>query len=128
MEARVKRYFVMAIAMSFAAPACAGGSIGLDEVVSRLAGQSAKLMEEINDSLVASNTKISDQVCTGLRLGRHWVHLGATRIPPFSCEIGGKVLAIEGTVSFYDDTGKDTGADPVTSRYYAMTDVSWDWN
>jgi len=123
----VKRYLAIGFSLIMASPAVAGGSIGLNEVVSQLAGQSTELMKEISKSLAASNKRISELDCVGLRLGRHWEHLGATRIPPFSCEIGGKVLSIKGSVSFYDDTGQDTGADPKSSMYYAMSDITWEW-
>ena len=106
--------------------AFAGGSISFEDVVTRLAGQSEPLMTEINAELTANSTTISDIVCDGARLGKHWKHLGGLRIPAFECTLGKKRLTIEGDVGFYDAKGK-AGAGPMTAMYVALSNPKWSW-
>lgn len=119
---------IFCLAMIFAATksANAGGSVGFDEVVQNLAGQSPELMAEVHIRLSNENLKISDIVCVGLRLGRHWVHLGGLRIPTFRCAIGAQTLTIDGDVSFYDVSGK-VDAGPEDAMYVAMSNPKWSW-
>ena len=104
----------------------ASGSISFEDVVMRLAGQSQKLMKEINTELVSNGGAISDIVCDGTRLGKHWKHLGGLRIPTFECAIGQKSLTVEGDVFFYDSKGK-AGAEPMAAMYVALSDPKWTW-
>lgn len=120
--------FILAAAALFAAPvpALAGGSVGLDEVVKNLAGQSTELMDEIEDALEENDEKITDIICDGARLGAQWTSLGGARVSPFTCPIGKRTLIIEADVHFYDEEGNE-GADPETALYVSMNTPTWSW-
>lgn len=118
--------FAIITNLIFACPCFAGGSLGLDEVIQNLAGQDAKLMDEVSKLLSKEHLKISDVACGGVRLGRHWVHLGGLRVPTFSCFIGGSQLTIDGTTHFYNENGQDAG--PETAIYYSMSEPKWSWS
>ena len=91
-----------------------------------LASLSPKLMKEIKRELDASETKLSDIRCQGLRLGRHFVHLGGARIVPYSCNVGTAKLELDGVADFYDDRGNE-GAGPETAMYVFELSPSWSW-
>jgi hypothetical protein len=104
----------------------AGGSLPMNEVVNRLAGQSPALMIEIAQRVKANALQLSDIVCTGTRLGRHFTHLGGLRIPTFRCDIGQSVLILEGDTNFYDAAGAPE-AGPDTAVYAVSSSPSWNW-
>ena len=119
-------FLVVACSISLSLAAKAGGSISLEDVVTRLAGQSPKLMAEVHTELAQSGKTIDDIVCGGTRLGRHWKHLGGLRIPSFDCQINNKSLMIDGAVHFYDAAGNE-GAGPATAMYVSLSAVKWAW-
>lgn len=91
-----------------------------------LAGQSSDLMKEVEAKLRETGTTLSSMRCGGVRLGRHFVHLGGARILPYECKIGGATLSIGGHADFFDDRGT-LGAGPETAMYYSQFKPSWDW-
>ena len=91
-----------------------------------LAGSSPKLMKEIQSELKASESKLSEIRCGGLRLGRIFVHLGGARILPYDCTVGTAKLEILGQADIYDDEGNE-GATPDTAMYLFQHSPSWGW-
>ena len=91
-----------------------------------LAGQSSDLMKEVEAKLKTTGTTLSSVRCGGLRLGRHFVHLGGARIIPYECDIGGAKITIGGKADFFDDQGT-LGAGPETAMYYSQFSPSWHW-
>lgn len=92
----------------------------------QVAGLSPKLMKEIRASLEASQTKLSDMRCDGVRLGRHFVHLGGARIAPYSCDVGRAKPELDGEVEFYDDHGNEDAA-PEAAMYVFEHSPSLNW-
>lgn len=112
----------------FLSPAIAGGSVEIDQVM-QLAGQSPELMQEINTELKASGNVLSQIVCDGSRLGRHWQHLGGLRIPPYTCPIGNRILELNATTTFFSDDASlpDGEKEHETARYVAIRAPVWSW-
>lgn len=112
----------------FLSPAIAGGSVEIDQVM-QLAGQSPELMQEINTELKASGNVLSQIVCDGNRLGRHWQHLGGLRIPPYTCPIGNRILELNATITFFSDDASlpDGEKEHETARYVAIRAPVWSW-
>lgn len=106
--------------------ALAGGSVSLEDVVRTVAGQSPALMKEIHLALRKDGKTISAIVCGGVRLGRHWKHLGGLRIPTFTCPIAGRNLIIEAETAFFDETGAATDA-PRLAAYSVSCSPKWRW-
>lgn len=109
-----------------ATAALAGGSVSLEDVVRTVAGQSPVLMKEIHQALRKDGKTISAVVCDGVRLGRHWKHLGGLRIPTFTCPIAGRKLIIEAETTFFDETGATTDA-PGLAAYSVSYSPKWKW-
>jgi hypothetical protein len=107
-------------------PAVAGGSVEIDQVM-RLAGQSPKLISEIQSELKEAGKTLSDVKCDAARLGRYWTHLGGLRIPPYTCEIGTRMLELSGAVEFYaeDGTVPDEETRHEVTRYVSETEPGW---
>jgi hypothetical protein len=81
------------------------GSVETDQVM-RLAGQSRRLMNELASELKAAGSALSAIGWSGARLGRHWQHLGGTRVVPYEAQIGKRTLTIDGILRFFDDSGR----------------------
>ena len=113
-----------------AAPASAGGSLGLDEVL-KAVESAPKLVAEIRSELGSNNLKPGDVVCGGARHGNHWTYLGGGRAAPYECEIGKRRLAIEADRIYFDARGKSLGdvehADPKRARTFRESDFKWTW-
>lgn len=103
-----------------------GGSISLEEVVTRLTGQSKQLMQELHLELTDNGKPVADVQCGSRRLGRYWTHLGGLRIPIFDCKIGTKHLIIDGDVTFYNPQGKGA-AEPDSAKYISLSNQKWSW-
>ena len=68
---------IVAVLMLCVSPTMAGGGVEIEQVI-KLAGQSPKLMDEIQRELKKSGKTISDIQCDATRLGRYWTHLGGS--------------------------------------------------
>jgi hypothetical protein len=86
-------------------PAFAEGSIGFDEVM-QFAAQNRKLAREIKTSMRVQHLKQTDIQCGAARFGNQWTYLGGDRAPPFTCQIGNRVLTIGGAIHFFDERGR----------------------
>ena len=84
------------------------------------------MMSEIDAALRKRRKKIGDVVCGGVRLGKHWKHLGGLRVPRFECTIAEVTLMVDGEVLFYDEYGKQ-GAEPNRAMYHALKSPKWSW-
>ncbi|MFZ2159636.1 MAG: hypothetical protein WAV72_26425 [Bradyrhizobium sp.] len=113
-----------------AAPAFAGGSLGLDEVLKAVA-TAPKLVAEIQAELGKNNLGPGDVVCGGARHGNHWKYLGGGRAAPYECEIGKRTLEIEADRTYFDARGKSLGdlekADPQRARTFREDNFRWSW-
>lgn len=114
--------------MIAASPAVAGGSVEIDQVM-RLAGQSPKLMSEIQSELKKTGQTLVDVQCDAVRLGRYWTHLGGLRISPYTCDFGTRSLELTGTVEFYTDDGSipDEETRHEVARYVSESEPDWSW-
>jgi hypothetical protein len=106
------------------------GSVDTDQVL-RLAGQSRKLMREIFSALHDAGRTLSSLSWSGARLGRQWAHLGGERVLPYGCVIGSKTLVIDGTLRFFDNSGRYLSLDSPTvhqdAKFIAESNPSWTW-
>jgi hypothetical protein len=101
----------------FPPSAKAGGSIALSDL-KPLINQSKKLTQEINRTLKNTNQKTDDIICGGVRLGRHFGPLGATRVAPFECIFGkNQILRIEAINQIKLPNGKLTTAEAVADKF-----------
>ena len=80
---------VLIASFAFAAPACAGGSLPLEDVLIAVA-KAPKLVAEITAELDRNSLKAAGVICGGARHGNQWKYLGGGRAAPYECEIGAK--------------------------------------
>jgi hypothetical protein len=85
--------------------ALAGGSVGFDEVM-QFAAQNRKLEKEIKSSIREQRLRQIDIQCVAARFGNQWTYLGGDRAPPFTCQIGNRVLTINSKLDFFDAAGR----------------------
>lgn len=115
---------------ALATSAEAGGSIGLDEVLTAVAAD-PKLVAEIKAELDKNNLKATDVICDGARFGNHWKFLGGGRTAPYECEIGKREISIEADMVFFDAKGKSLGnldkADPRRAKTFKESNFRWSW-
>ena len=109
------------------APAHAGGSVSLEEKIG-FVGQSGKLMGEIRTQLAAANQTIADIICSGVRLGRQWQHLGGARVLPYECDVAGRTLQINGTLYFYGVQGEYVDHNTNLEAAYTQAKYILEWN
>lgn len=127
-----RRVFAFLVGLCAATPALAGGSIGLDDVLTDVAASTPALVGEIDAAVKKAGVTPADVVCAAeIRLGNQWIELGGTRIVPIECEIGGRALTITGTVTFRDAKGRALKpSDPKTYKAAVtveQTDLKWTW-
>ncbi len=127
----VKRILALTAAIGLAAaPAWAGGSLGLDEVLAAVA-KDPKLTREIMVELHNNNLKPGDVICTAARHGNHWKYLGGGRAAPYECEIGKRTITIEADRVYFDARGKPLGdverADPQRAKTFSESNFRWTW-
>ena len=112
--------------------ALAGGSVGFDEVI-QFAAQNRKLAREIKSSMQKQRLKQTDIRCDAARFGNHWTYLGGDRAPPFTCQIGNRVLTINGKIYFFNARGQliQRGLDNPsvfrTARSFKARNPAWSW-
>lgn len=115
---------------ALAMPAHAGGSLGLDEVLTAVAAD-PKLVAEIKSELDKNNLKVADVICGAARFGNHWKFLGGGRAAPYECEIGKREISIEADQVFFDSKGKSLGdldnTDPKRARTFKESNFRWTW-
>jgi len=116
--------------IAFVAPASAGGSLGLDEVLTAVA-KAPKLTAELQAELDKNNLKAADVICSGARYGNHWKYLGGGRAAPYECDIGKRSITIEADVVYFDPKGKSLGnldkADPKRAKTFKEDNFRWKW-
>jgi hypothetical protein len=112
------------------APAWAGGSLGLDEVLVAVE-KAPKLVAEIEAELGKHNLKPSEVICGAARHGNQWTYLGGGRAAPYECEIGQRSLQIEADRVYFDARGKLLGAlekaDPKRAKTFQESNFRWTW-
>ncbi len=112
------------------APASAGGSLGLDEVLVAV-GKAPKLVAEIQAELSKNNLKPSEVICGAARHGNQWTYLGGGRAAPYECEVGQRSLQIEADRVYFDARGKPLGdlekADPKRAKTFQENNFRWTW-
>ncbi len=129
----------LAACLLWCAPSAqAGGSLPFSEAMAF-----AEAHQDLEAALVALVTQEKADpdriVCTAMRLGNHWTHLGGARVLPFECEIGKRTIVIEGKVEFLDgkgtvigsadDAGSDlTEADFKAAKKIRMSKPAWTTN
>jgi hypothetical protein len=118
------------VAMAFAAPACADGTLGLGEVLAAVA-KAPKLASEIQSELDSNNLKTNDVTCIAARHGNHWAYLGGGRAAPYECKIGRRTLKIEADRVYFDSRGKRLGdldgASPKRAKTFQESNFRWTW-
>jgi hypothetical protein len=119
--------FVSVVAV---APAQAGGSLGLDEVLVAVS-KSPNLVAEIQAELGKNNLKAEDVICSGARHGNQWKYLGGGRAAPYDCDIGKRNITIEADRVYFDPRGKSLGnvdrADPKRAKTFREDNFRWKW-
>ncbi|MDH4982535.1 hypothetical protein [Hyphomicrobium sp. D-2] len=125
-----RMFGALAATLLAAAPAYAGGTIPLSDVMEQLKHE-PRLIAAIQAELEQQTLDADTLICTGSRFGNHWRELGGARAVPYECEIGGKTLLIDGTVHLFDDEGRelDMSDENAPSRAfdYSQTDLVWSW-
>ena len=130
---KIARRAVLALTASiaFTAPACAGGSLPLAEVLAAVV-KAPKVVAEIQAELDKNGLKVSDVVCGGSRHGNQWKYLGGGRAAPYECEIGKRSITIEADIIYFDPRGKSLGnldkADPKRAKTFKEDNFRWSWN
>lgn len=94
--------------MFWAAPARAGGSIGLDEVLHAVQG-APQIALEVDAQRRRLDLKVAEVVCGAARHGNQWTHLGGARAAPYTCPIGDRTLTVDADRTYYDVNGKRLG-------------------
>lgn len=114
----------------FATSAYAGGSLGLDEVMTAVA-KAPKLVAEIQAELDNNGLKVDAVICTAARHGNQWKYLGGGRAAPYECDIGKRSITIEADRVYFDSKGKLLGdldkADPKRAKTFREDNFRWDW-
>lgn len=120
----------LAASFSLAASAHAGGSLGLEEVLTAVA-KAQKVVAEINAELEKNSVKAADVICTAARHGNHWKFLGGGRAAPYECEIGKRSISIDADRIYFDSKGKSLGdldkADPKRAKTFREDNFRWTW-
>lgn len=115
-----------------AGPASAGGSMSLEDAITEIFATSPTLVAEVRAAVARDDRPPAEIVCIAeTRLGNRWVMLGGVRILPVDCEIAGRTLRVEGTVTFRDGKGRVLRRiDEETFRKaetVEQTDLRWVW-
>jgi hypothetical protein len=131
MSGVMQRAILAAItAALFAGPACAEGTLGLDEVLVAVA-KAPKLVSEIKRELDSNNLKADAVTCIGARHGSHWKYLGGGRAAPYQCDIGKRSIKIDADRIYFDARGKPLGdvekADPKKAKTFREDNFQWEW-
>jgi hypothetical protein len=112
--------------------ALAGGSVGFDDVM-QFAAQNRRLAREIKSSMQKQRLKQTDIRCDAARFGNHWIYLGGDRAPPFTCQIGNRILTINGEIYFFNARGQliqrglDNSSVFRTARSFKARNPAWSW-
>jgi hypothetical protein len=113
-----------------AAPAWAGGSLGLDGAL-KAVEKAPKLVAEIQAELGKNHFAPEKVTCVAARHGNQWTYLGGGRAAPYECEIGQHSLQIEADRIYVDARGKSLGdldkADPKRAKTFMEDDFRWTW-
>ncbi|MBN8987692.1 MAG: hypothetical protein J0H42_05580 [Rhizobiales bacterium] len=129
-KAGSKATLALIVSVACAAPVRAGGSLGLDEVLTAVA-KAPKLVAEIQAELDKNNLKVADVICTAARHGNQWKYLGGGRAAPYECDIGKRSITIEADGVYFDARGKSLGnldkADPKRAKTLKEDNFRWSW-
>jgi hypothetical protein len=107
-----------------------GGTLLLDDLMP-LIGKTAALKREVDQALVEGTRKAADVICSGMRFPGQWVHLGGSRVSPYTCDFGVKWLQIRATVRITDGSGRVyetiTRAAMKNASRVSETSLTWRW-
>jgi hypothetical protein len=107
-----------------------GGSLPLDDIM-LLIGKSAELKREVDQALTEGKKKPDEVICSGMRFPRPWVHLGGSRVSPYTCGFGAKWLQIRATVGITDRRGRAfetiTPEAMKNATKVNETNLTWKW-
>jgi hypothetical protein len=107
-----------------------GGTLPLDDLMP-LIGQSAQLKREVDQALAEGKKKPDEVICSGMRFPGRWVHLGGSRVSPYTCGFGAKWLRIRATVRITDRGGRAfetiTPAAVKNASKVSETELTWKW-
>lgn len=113
-----------------AVPARAGGSLGLDEVLTAV-HNAPKLVAEIQAELDKNGLKPTEVICGAARHGNQWKYLGGGRAAPYECDIGKRNLQIQADRVYFDPQGRLLGdldkADPKRAKTFKEDNFRWTW-
>lgn len=116
--------------ITFAAPACADGTLGLGEVLAAVA-KAPSLVTEIQAELAKDDLKAENVTCIAARHGNHWRYLGGGRAAPYRCEIGRRSITIEADRVYFDSKGRPLGdldkAAPKRAKTFREDNFRWTW-
>ena len=82
----------------------AGGSVALSDVLSLTRGV-PDLEPAVNKAAEDADEQVDGIACEATRLGNQYALIGGSRIGPYNCPIGDKVLEVESQVDFLDEGG-----------------------
>ena len=106
------------------------GSLVLEELMP-LIEKTPKLKNEVVQAARRIGKTPQDIACMGQRFGSEWEYLGGTRVAPYTCQIGGLILAIEAKVHLFGPSRKlfdNTTHDAMKrARNISESDLTWRW-
>ena len=118
------------VAAATSVPAFAGGSLGMEDLLQRVANE-PRLVAEIKAALASNALSVDDQGCYGERFGHSWPNLTGLRAAPYECEIGKRVVTISADQIFFDNKGRKLGnprtANPKRAETFKESNFKWKW-
>ncbi len=106
------------------------GSIKLDSIMPLLS-KTPPLYEQVSARLRAARRTADAIDCSGARFPGSWTHLGAYRVAPYICAIGGETLTISADVRVSDAEGDSYVRPTAAAMRYAKTfsehNLRWTW-
>jgi hypothetical protein len=106
------------------------GTLPLDDLMP-LIGRAAQLKREVDQALAETKKKPEEVICSGMRFPGQWVHLGGSRVSPYSCDFGAKWLRIRATVRITGRGGRAfervTPEAMKNASKVSETDLKWKW-
>jgi hypothetical protein len=91
-------------------------------------------MQEIERAIKEQKVRPKKIGCSAARFGNHWEYLGGGRALPFSCQIGKRVLEIDGDTEFLDEMGRvivgglDNQDVFLKARNIREKNPTWEWS
>ena len=89
------------------------------------------MKREVDQALADSKKKPDEIICSGMRFPGAWVHLGGSRVSPYTCDFGAKWLRIRATVRITGRGGRAfervTPEAMKNASKVSETDLKWKW-